>query len=85
MAYMAFTVFMALPNVFGLDIGRVNMLKFRYRTLTQLPIFDRNNMEYPMKEYDVIPFEDGDTKLDHQLVYELIDRLDRHDYANQLT
>lgn len=34
---------------------------------------------------DVIPFEDGDTKLDHQLVYELIDRLDRHDYANQLT
>ena len=33
---------------------------------------------------DVIPFEHGDTKLDHQLVYELIDRVDRSDYDNTL-
>jgi hypothetical protein len=32
---------------------------------------------------DVIPFEHGDTKLDHQLVYDLIDRLDRNAYDSR--
>jgi hypothetical protein len=34
-------------------------------------------------EVDVVPFENGDTKLEHQFVYELIDRLDRDDYDKQ--
>ncbi len=31
---------------------------------------------------DVIPFEDGNTELDHELVYQLIDKLDRGEYEN---
>jgi hypothetical protein len=29
---------------------------------------------------EVIPFEDGDTELDHELVYQIIDKLDKGDY-----
>ena len=29
---------------------------------------------------EVIPFEDGDTKLDHQLIYDIIDKLDKGEY-----
>lgn len=31
---------------------------------------------------DVIPFEDGNTELDHELIYQLIDKLDRGEYEN---
>jgi hypothetical protein len=29
---------------------------------------------------EVIPFEEGDTELDHELIYEIIDKLDRGEY-----
>jgi hypothetical protein len=31
---------------------------------------------------DVLPFEDGDTELDHEFVYELIDKLSKNQYLN---
>lgn len=31
---------------------------------------------------EVIPFEDGDTQLDHDLIYQLIDKLDKSEYQN---
>lgn len=33
---------------------------------------------------EVIPFEEGDTQLDHEFVYRLIDRLDRGDYETKV-
>ena len=32
-------------------------------------------------EIEVVPFEDGSTELDHELIYELIDKLDRSEYS----
>jgi hypothetical protein len=33
---------------------------------------------------DVIPFEDGDTGLDHELVYQIIDKLDKGEYETKV-
>ena len=31
-------------------------------------------------EIEVVPFEDGSTELDHELIYEIIDKLDKGEY-----
>ena len=33
---------------------------------------------------EVIPFEDGDTQLDHELIYQIIDKLDKGEYETEV-
>jgi hypothetical protein len=33
---------------------------------------------------EIIPFEDGDTELDHDLIYSIIDKIDKGEYEDQV-